>query len=58
MDRSESDSDDEPSESLVQLKKKVSGLSKANLKKLLFTLMDEYESVNTENCMLRIFVLI
>jgi len=50
---SESDSDDEPLESLAQLKEKVSGLSKANLKKLFFTLMDEYDYINTENCMLK-----
>ena len=41
--RSDSDSNDEPLESLAQLKEKVSGLSKTNLTKLLFTLMDEYE---------------
>jgi len=50
---SESDSKDEPLKSLTQLKEKVSGLSETNLTKLLFTLMDEYESVNTENSMLK-----
>ena len=53
MARSESDSDDEPLESLAQLKEKVHGLNKAPLKGLLFTLMDEFNSVNTENCMLK-----
>ena len=28
-------------------------LNKAQLKGLFFTLMDEYDSVNTENCMLK-----
>jgi len=50
---SELDAEDEPLESSTQLKEKVSGLSKTNLTKLLFTLMDEYESVNTENSMLK-----
>ena len=53
MAKSESDLDDEPLESLPQLKEKVRGLHKAQLKELLFTLMDEYDSVNTENCMLK-----
>jgi hypothetical protein len=53
MARSESDSDDEPMESLAQLKEKVSGLSKTHITKLLFTFMDEYESINSENCMLK-----
>jgi len=45
MARSESDSDDEPLESLAQLKEKVCGLNKTQLKELLFTLIDEYDSV-------------
>ena len=53
MARSDSESDEEPLGSLALLKKKVSGLSKTNLTKLLFTLMDDYESVNTENSMLK-----
>jgi len=53
MAKSRLDSNDEPLDSLAQLKEKVSGLSKANLKELLFTLMDEYESVNIEYCMLK-----
>jgi len=40
MARSDSNSDDEPLDSLVQLKDKVRGLNKAKLKELLFTLMD------------------
>jgi len=51
MARSESDSDDEPLDSLAQLK--VRGLNKAKFEELLFTLMDEYDSINAENCMLK-----
>ena len=50
---SDLDSDDEPLESLVQLKEKVHVFNKAQLKGLIFTSMDEYDSVNTENCMLK-----
>jgi len=50
MARSESDSDDEPLESLAQLKEKVHSFNKTHLKGLYFTLMNEYDSVNTENC--------
>jgi len=53
MARSDSESDEEPLGSLALLKEKVSSLSKTNLTKLLFTLVDEYESVNTENSMLK-----
>jgi len=53
MARSESDSDDEPLDSLAQLKEKVRGLNKAKLEELLFTLMDEYVSINAENYMLK-----
>ena len=53
MARSESDSDYEPLESLAQLQEKVHGLNKAQLKGLLFTLIDEFDSVNSENCMLK-----
>jgi len=44
MVRSESNSDDEPLENLAQLKEKVRGLNKAQLKGLFFALMDEYDS--------------
>ena len=53
MAKSESDSDDEPLESLAQLMEKVRCLSKVKLEELLFTLMDECDSVNTKNCMLK-----
>ena len=48
-----SDSDDEPLDSLAQLKDKVRGLNKAKLEELLFTLMDECDAINSENCMLK-----
>jgi len=48
MARTESDSNDEPLDSLAQLKEQVSGFNKLSLKELLFTLIDEYEFVNTE----------
>jgi len=53
MVRSDSDSDDEPLDSLAQLKDKVRGLNKAKLEELLFTLMDECDAINSENCMLK-----
>jgi len=53
MAKSDSDSDDEPLESLAQLKDKVRGLSKAKLEELLFILMDECDAINSENCMLK-----
>jgi len=53
MARSELDSDDKPLDSLAQLKEKVHGLNKAKLEELLFTLMDECDSINAENCMLK-----
>jgi len=53
MARSESNLDEEPLESLAQLKEKVRGLNKAQLKGLLFTLMDECDAINSENCMLK-----
>ena len=49
MDRSELDSGDKPLESLTQVKEKVSGFNKSSLKKLLFTLTDEYASVSTKS---------
>jgi len=48
-----SDSDNEPLDSLTQLKDKVRGLTKAKLEELLFTLMDERDAINSENCMLK-----
>jgi len=53
MAKSDSDSDDEPLDSLAQLKDRVCGLSKAKLQELLFTLMDECDAINFENCMLK-----
>ena len=53
MARSDSDSDDEPLDSLAQLKDKECGLNKAKLEELLFTLMDECDAINFENCMLK-----
>jgi len=38
---------------LDQLKEPVCGLSKAKLKELLFTLMDECDALTSENCMLK-----
>jgi len=49
----DSNSDDEPLESLAQLKDKERGLSKAKLEELLFILMDECDAINSENCMLK-----
>jgi len=53
MGKSDYDSDDEPLDSLTQLKDQVRGLSKAKLEELLFTLMDECDAINSENCMLK-----
>ena len=53
MARSESDSNNEPMDSLSQLKKKVRGLNKAKLEVLLFILMDECDAINAKNCMLK-----
>ena len=53
MARSDSESYDEPLDSLAQLKERVCGLSKAKLKELLFTLMDECDVLTSENCMLK-----
>jgi len=49
----DSDSDDEPLNSLTQLKRNVRGLNKAKLEELLFTLMDECGAINSENCTLK-----
>jgi len=48
-----SDADDEPLDSLAQLKDKVRGLNKAKLEELLFTLTDECDAINCENCTLK-----
>ena len=53
MARSETHLDDEPLDSLAQLKEKVRRLNKAKLKELLFTLVDKCDSINAENCMLK-----
>jgi len=50
MARSETDSDEESSDSLIRFKNKVSGLNKTKLKEFLFTLMDECDALHTENC--------
>ena len=50
MAGSESESE---SETLSQLKEKVRRGSKPKLEKLLFTLLDDCEEVNAENCMLK-----
>jgi len=51
--RRDSNSDDEPPNSLAQLKDKVHGLNKAKLESLLFTLMDECDSINSEKYILK-----
>jgi len=53
MVRSDSESNDESLDSLTQLKEQVCGLSKAKLKELLFTLIDECDALTSENCMLK-----
>jgi len=53
MVRSEIDSDEESSDSLIRLKNKVSSLNKTKLKEFLFTLMDECDALHSENCDLR-----
>jgi len=53
MARSDSELDDESLDSLAQLKEQVCGLSKAKLKELLFTLMDECDTLTSKNCMLK-----
>jgi len=53
MARSQSDSDDEPVDSLAQLKEKVRGINKVKLEELLFTLMDDCDNINAKNCMLK-----
>ena len=53
MARSESELDLESIKSLSQLKDKVRGLSKAIVVKLLFTIIDECETITAENYMLK-----
>ena len=53
MARSETDSDEESSDSLIRLKNKVSGLNKTKLKEFLLVLIDECDALHTENCDLR-----
>ena len=53
MAKSETDSDEESSDSLIRPKNKVSGLNKTKLKEFLFTLMDECDALHSENCDLR-----
>jgi len=53
MVRSESDLDDEPVDSLAQLKEKVHGLNKAKLEELLFTSMDECDVRKLEHIQVR-----
>jgi len=50
MARSESDSDEESGDCLIELKNKVSKLSKHKLKEYLLMFMDEYSALQTENC--------
>ena len=50
MARSEIDSDEGSSDSLIRLKNKVSGLKKHKLKEFLLILMDECYALHTENC--------
>jgi hypothetical protein len=53
MARSEADSEEETTDSLIHLKNKVSRLNKTKLKEFLFTLMDECDALHSENCELR-----
>ena len=53
MARSETDSDEKSSDSLIRLKNKVSGLNKTKLKEFLLVLIDECDALYTENCDLR-----
>ena len=50
MARSETDSDEGSSDSLIQLKNKVSSLNKQKLKEYLLIVMDECDALHTENC--------
>ena len=50
MARNESDADEESEDCLIELKNKVSKLSKHKLKEYLLMLMDECDALHTENC--------
>ena len=50
MARSEIDSDEGSSDSLIRLKNKVSGLNKHKFKEFLLVLIDECDALHTENC--------
>ena len=54
ISRSDSETYEESLDSLDQLKEQVCGISKAKLKELLFTLMDECDALTSENCMLKV----
>jgi len=49
MAKSEYDSDEKSSDSLIELKNKVSSLNKQKLKEYLLILMDECDALHTEN---------
>jgi len=53
MARSETDSDEGSSDSLIRLENKVSGLNKHKLKEFLLVVIDECDALHTENCDLR-----
>ena len=53
MAKSESEADSESDESMSQFKEKVRGFNKAKILKLLFSLMDEWATISTENCMFK-----
>ena len=53
MARSESEADSKSDETMSQFMEKVSGFNKRKILKLLFSLMDEFEAISTENCMLK-----
>ena len=53
MARSESKVGSELDKSMSQFKEKIRGFNKVKILKLLFSLMDECETISTENCMLK-----
>ena len=53
MAKSETDSDEGSSDSLIRLKNKVSGLNKEKLIEFVFTVMHECDALHTENCDLK-----
>ena len=48
MARSETDTDEESSDSLIRLKHKISGLNKTKFKEFLFTLIDECDKLKRD----------